>query len=76
MNQIIINKISKEEILLKVYKMMNLFEHYEIRQKEIAKFIGVSDRTIRNWLAAKSIPSSDSWINLNKLYKQAKSQLK
>lgn len=74
MNQININKISKEEILLKVYKMLDLLVEYEISQKNIAKFIGVSDRTIRNWLNAKSIPNSDSWINLNRLYKQVKEQ--
>jgi hypothetical protein len=70
MNQININKISKEEILLKVYKMLDLLVEYEISQKNIAKFIGVSD----NWLNAKSIPNSDSWINLNRLYKQVKEQ--
>ncbi len=74
MNQLLFHKISKDEVLRKVYKMLDLLKYYEISQKRIAELIGVSDRTIRNWLNGQSIPESDSYVNLLRLYKQVKEQ--
>lgn len=73
MNQII-EKVSREEVLRRVYKMLNYLHRNEISQKRIAEIIGVTDKTIRNWLSAKSYPLSDSYINLVKLYNFVKEQ--
>ena len=64
MNNFTFNKISIDEVLDNVVKMLSyLLERCEISQIKISKLIGVSDKTIRNWLNGESTPKLYSYLS-------------
>lgn len=66
---LVFKKISKEQIAVNVFNMLYMLTYNELSQKEIAGYLGVSDRTIRNWMNGK-MPGPNDYINLKRLCKK------